>query len=139
MRITAVSERSAPTPEAIVSKQIKDYMVARGWRPIRMQRGLYSGPATTFSSGEPGMPDYLFLRAIEGDKIGVMAGLWVEMKRPGGKLKKHQPEWHARERLRGFPVWVTDDLDSFMAAYEKNFSWLHDGSTRGQIDLLAGL
>lgn len=140
MRISATASASnQPTPEAMVSRQVKDYMLARGWRAIRMQSGLYQGPATTFRSGEPGMPDWLFLRAVAGPRAAVLTGFWCEIKAPGGKLRKHQPEWHARERLRGFAVWVTDDLDSFIAAYEQHFGWLHDGSQPGQIDLLAGL
>ena len=63
MRIAATSRAGKQmTPEAIVSAQVKDYMLARGWRAVRMQSGLYQGPATTFRSGEPGMPDWLFLR-----------------------------------------------------------------------------
>jgi VRR-NUC domain len=122
--------------EKEVTQQVKDFLAYRGWRPIRMMRTAVPG---SFSVGEPGMPDFLFCRYLD-KPMGACLALWIEMKRPGGKLRDGQPEWHARERARGATVWVVDDFDFFANLYEKHFGWLHSGDAAiGQLDLLAAL
>lgn len=124
MRIAAtVRSAKRVTPEAQLTRQVVDYMNARGWRAIRMQSGVYQGPATTFRSGEKGMPDYLFLRPV--DQINGFAVLWVEFKSKRGRLSQWQENWIARERLFRFPVWVVSDLDNFQARYAEDYGWLH--------------
>ena len=50
-------------------------------------------------------------------------------KTPAGRLRKGQPEWHKRERLRGGLVWVVDSFEEFEIAYEREFGALHDFQT----------
>ncbi len=122
--------------ERQITQQIRDYMQYRGWRPVRMQRTAIPG---AFSTGEPGMPDYLFVRYLP-KPLGACIALWIELKRPSGKLREGQPEWHARERARGGTVWVVDDFEWFANLYEQHFGWLHSGDAAiGQLDLLGGL
>jgi hypothetical protein len=141
MRISAISKiPPVKILEKQVTEQVRDYLKYRGWRAIRMQRTVVPG---AFQSGEPGMPDYLFLRYLPPfptPKGAAALCLWIEFKAPGGKLREGQAEWHCRERLRGGSVWVVDDLDWFAELYEKHFAWLHSGdSAIGQMDLLAGV
>ncbi len=120
--------------EKQITQQVRDFLAFRGWRPVRMQRTVLPG---SFQSGEPGQPDFLFLRYLPGCKPATAClALWIEFKRPGGKLREGQPEWHQRERLRGGTVWVVDDFDWFEDLYERQFGWLHKGDTGlGQLQL----
>jgi hypothetical protein len=108
--------------EKHVTKQVWDYLGLRGWRPLRMQRTVLPG---SFQTGEPGQADYLFLRYLTGGKPGSTVALWIEFKAPGGRLRKGQPEWHTRERLRGGLVWVVDSFEDFEESYRREFGWIH--------------
>jgi hypothetical protein len=110
--------KNDPTPEQIVTSQVKDWLAWRKWRAIRMQRTAIPG---AFSTGEPGIPDFLFLKYLDN---GVALALWIEFKRPGGKLRDGQPEWHERERKVGAIVWVVDDFDDFERRYMAAYGWL---------------
>lgn len=138
---------SRPNPakllEKHIVKQVRDYMLHRGWRYVRIHPIVMPG---MFSAGEPGQPDALFLYYREH---GAALALWIEFKGPNdrrgcrcepGKICKtcRQKQWHERERARGGRVWVVDDLDWFLGEYEAHYGYLHSGETgRGQLDLLA--
>lgn len=115
--------------EREVTAQIRDFLKAKGWRPIRMQRTVMPGQ---FQTGEPGIPDFLFIRYMGYGK-GTL--LWIELKRPGGKLREQQVEWIAKERQRGGTVWIVDSFDPFAALYQERFAWLHSGQVKGQVEL----
>jgi hypothetical protein len=87
-----------------------------------MQRTVLPG---SFQTGETGQADYLFLRYMPGGKPGETLSLWIEFKAPGGRLRKGQPEWHARERLRGGVVWVVHSFEDFEGSYRREFGWVH--------------
>jgi hypothetical protein len=122
-----------PKPVKLVEKevtgQIRDFLKAKGWRAIRMQRTVMPGQ---FQTGEPGIADFLFLYYI---KPGVTAAVWIELKRPGGKLRPQQIEWIRKELQRGALVWVVEDFPSFADLYSRQFGWLHDGRLPGQVEL----
>jgi len=103
-----------------------------------MQRTVIPGQ---FQTGEPGICDALFLFYLPRAKAPqVSLALWIEFKRPGGKLREGQPEWHQRERLRGATVWVVDDFEFFEDLYQQHFGWLHSSDSGiGQLDLLSGI
>src|SRR6516164_1724905 len=101
--------------ESDITRQVKDFMVAHGWRSIRNQRMVLPG---TFQTGEPGMPDMVFIRYLQN---GVALVLWVEFKKPGDNRKCtcvknagtrrrctvcDQKAWRDRERQRGGIVWT---------------------------------
>jgi hypothetical protein len=122
-RIAAVRRGFPIKPlERDITRQVCDYLGYRGWRPIRMQRTVLPG---SFQTGEPGQADYLFLR-YETSQPGAALALWIEFKTPSGRLRKGQPEWHARERLRGGIVWTVSSLQTFEADYNTHFGWLHN-------------
>jgi hypothetical protein len=144
------SRRASAVPqlkESDVQSQVRDYLRARGWRPVRTQFSFTPG---AFSTGEPGMPDYLFLYPLPGQYCGSLA-IWIEFKSPRargctcvlGEAKKcrhcRQIAWHQKERAKGFVVWSgVDDFDWFEDHYMEKFGWLHAGDrARGQLDLLA--
>lgn len=106
--------------EKQVTAEVKKYLTLRGWRPIRFQRTTMPG---SFSTGEPGQSDFLFVRydAEPLHPSGSGRLLWCEMKSPTGHLGPKQEEWIARERSRGALVWVVDDSAEFVKLYERTF------------------
>jgi hypothetical protein len=130
--------------EADIARQCRDFMRARSWRHVRTQFAFSPG---SFSTGEPGMADSLFLRYMDN---GAALATWVEFKSPNDKRRCNcgpgrqcklcrQRAWQERERARGAVVWVVDDLQEFIERYEAAYGWLHRADTgRGQLDLLAG-
>ncbi len=103
-RIAATAPRlkTLRVTEKDVARAVKDFMAAKGFRCVRMQRTVLPGQ---FQSGEPGMPDLLFLRYRDG------AIVWVETKAPGRTLSPAQAQWRDMERMR-WPdalVWTIHD------------------------------
>jgi hypothetical protein len=135
--------------EADVTAQIRGYLEHRGWRPIRFQRTVMPGQ---FSTGEPGMPDFCFVRYIgTGELPAATLMLWCEFKQKGARAKCRcatkkprqrctlcdQKAWRDRERSRGAVVWTqVDSIDWVMREYERCFGWLHQEHGRGQLELL---
>lgn len=116
----SAAPKKPPTPEQIVTRQCNKALHDNGWRLIRHQRTAVPG---SFSTGEPGMPDY---QAVRYTKNGVAFMFWLEYKSPTGALRKGQPEWHAREREMGALVVVVDDAVKFDEWYLKRFGFLHE-------------
>lgn len=51
--------------------------------------------------------------------------LWIEWKKPSGKLHVHQKEWHDSERYRGAVTWIAGvdfpaTFDDFLAFYRNS-------------------
>ncbi len=101
---TAPRLRSLKPQERDVAKAVKDFMAAKGFRCVRMQRTVIPG---SFQAGEPGIPDLLFLRYRDGSIV------WIETKRPGGKRSKDQLDWHCNEVIRwpGAEVWTVSSIE----------------------------
>jgi len=122
--------------EKDVVKQVKDFLELRGWRAVRTQFAATPG---MFSTGEPGMADYLFLRYMPAEAAPARClAAWVEVKSPNDKRRCEcragdkkvckqcrQTRWQERERQRGAFVLVTSNIDRFADEYEKVFGWLH--------------
>lgn len=130
--------------EADVTTQVRDFLRAKGWRPLRMHSGLLPGARYPIRVGEPGMADYLFVRYL---RPGVAAALWIEMKRPGARAVCRcagrrsgkctacsQAAWRAQESHLGAMVWQVDDFQDFSERYGRELGWLHDGRLAGQIE-----
>jgi hypothetical protein len=108
--------------EADVTRQVKDFMQHRGWRALRMQRTVVPG---AFQTGEPGIPDFLFLRYLQTEFGGLCCACWIELKRATrGKLSQQQKQWRDRERARGAVVLTASDIKEFHAEYYRLFGWL---------------
>lgn len=143
--------RAAPPSklaEREVDAQIKGFLEFKGWRPKREQRTVIPGQ---FQTGEPGIPDRLFihyLTGLKGKPIGLSLTLWVEMKRPGAKMRCNcraghtctmhaQMNWRAKEEQRGGIVAQVESFADFVPWYEERFGWLHRGDRgQGQLEML---
>lgn len=123
--------------ERDIAWAVGDLLELDGWRLLwcepMSRRDLGKG------FGEPGMPDLLALRywnrgdpaqgyrpRVEGKVYDPLAEvLWIEFKRPGGRVSPKQAEWHRNERLRGaLTVIMGQDcgasVDGFLAWYRKS-------------------
>ena len=124
--------------ERDVTRQVRDFLEAHGWRAVRMQVARIATVSGGFEVGELGMPDYLFLRyeadipdlALEShvdfqpDSLpAVCQALWVEVKALGKRLSPAQVAWHQAERWRGATIVVADDLDEFQRWYKSEIGY----------------
>jgi hypothetical protein len=96
----------AKLAERDITRTVKEFMELHGWRPVRINAGPF---------GKSGMPDFLFLH------YGNRWILWVEFKAPGRSPASHQRAWIDAERKRGAAVVVVDDIDEFIAWYERQY------------------
>lgn len=127
--------------EKDVQNACVDFMKDRGWRWVRTQFAAMPG---MFSTNEPGCPDGFFVRYMPAPAAPARCLLaWVEFKSERdrrvcfcdpAKPKKpckvcRQKKWHERERGRGAVVIVASSLEAFAAWYEREFGWLHRGTT----------
>lgn len=129
--------------ERDITGQVRDYLAHRGWRPIRQQRTAVPG---AFSTGEPGMPDMLFIWYFE-EPAGAAAALWIEFKSSRGERscrchsKKvcttcQQKKWRLRESRRGAVVMTVSDFDNFEVRYKDLFGWLHASVGQQELPLV---
>jgi hypothetical protein len=142
--------------ESDVTAQVVSFFQHHSWHAIRMNRGLVSMPyGGVVQFGEPGMPDYQFVRYYPTARHPASAlVVWCELKATGKKAQCRcrtkkarqrctscdQRAWRERERQAGAAVWVVDSIDWVMEEYDRVFGFLHSGeSARGQMDLLAGV
>lgn len=63
-------------PETPIRKGIRDYLMVHGWKVARILQSMGS---------EKGIPDLVAIR----DGVTV----WLEVKKPGGKLSDYQQAW----------------------------------------------
>lgn len=114
--------------ERDVSRQVKEFLEWHGWRVIRNNVTKVKDRTGKWTSyGEVGMPDLLALLYINTNPHpAVSLALWVEMKKPGGRLSPQQVEWHRNEMVRGGLVVVASQLEDFETWYLKTFSWVHN-------------
>lgn len=129
--------------ERDIRKQGCDFLKAHGWRNVRTQFAFAPG---SFSTGEPGMADDLFLRYEVPCRAWV---LWVEWKtptdrrrcmcRPGeNKLCRQcrQKQWARREEQLGATVLYVSNFEELALWYDRTFGFLHRGDTgRGQLEM----
>jgi hypothetical protein len=94
----ALSEKPAEdAPEAVIEGECCQLLHEDGWRTLKTDPVRDRSRAKGF--GELGMPDTLCLRYSR--QGAACEALWLEWKSRGGRPKKHQLEWHTRERARG--------------------------------------
>lgn len=113
--------RAAPDPdreptlplESSIKTQIGKALKARECRVTVNNVGLASGPAghmVMFNT--PGMPD---LSVITPDNTI----FFIEVKRPGEKLRATQERWHAKAKARGMLVYVCTSEAEAIAAFDE--------------------
>ena len=84
-------------PESLIEAECCRLLAQDGWRTLKTDPVSDRRRGKGF--GELGMADTLALRY--GKQGTACEVLWLEWKAPGGRLRKHQVEWHTKERARG--------------------------------------
>jgi len=110
-----------PRPtENQIAAQICDYLRLYGWRVHRLEADL-RGPKARSKREEAGTPDYIAVRQ-RADAVG--CDVWyVEVKRPGGRLRRSQQVWIEDARRRGWQVAVASSVEDLVAA---GMVWLRE-------------
>ena len=126
----AAAPKPAPKPkrsemkEAQVERAIIDLLTFHGWLVMRTNK--FCGAAISSQGAiEPGMPDLQarspaewrdgpIKRAANGAYLWEI--IWVECKRPGGKVSTVQATWHQLARKRGETVLIAESVDVVAAA-----------------------
>ncbi len=117
--------------EAHVTRQVRDFLEARGWRAVRMnagkwvpwaecmrygeyfrvsERGREPKKPAAYDWGDKHGPDWLFVHGRHGV-------LYVEMKAEGKKPSKMQNAYLEVLRKEGFPATWTNSFDEFERWY----------------------
>jgi hypothetical protein len=84
-------------PESLIEAECCHLLAEDNWRILKTNPVSDRGRGKGF--GEPGMADTLALRY--GKQGAACEVMWLEWKAPGGRVRKHQAEWHMKERARG--------------------------------------
>jgi len=113
--------------ESLIEAECCKLLAEDGWRILKTDPVSDRSRGKGF--GEKGQADTLCLRYGRQPAAEV---LWIEWKAPGGRVKKHQLEWHARERARGaltaiagvdFPASVKGFMSWYRASGLARVSW----------------
>ena len=109
-------QRVKPT-ENQIAQQICDYLRLHGWNVHRIEADL-RGPKARVKREEPGTPDYIAVRIATGIASFVRSYdvVYIEVKRPGGRLRRSQQIWIEDARKRGWTVVVASSIDDLVAA-----------------------
>jgi hypothetical protein len=96
--IGALPERLAEDlPETVIEAECCKLLAEDGWRTLKTDPVSRRAHGKGF--GELGMADTLALRYRS--KSVLCEAIWIEWKSHGGRVQKHQTEWHTKERARG--------------------------------------
>ena len=112
--------RQITLKESDLERQIAEYLALDSWYTRHFE--LNYSERKQRSVGERGMPDLLALRY---HPPGASDCLWIELKRPGGRVTMDQRAWRDRERRRGATVLIAGidfepSIDGFVGWYEKS-------------------
>ena len=123
-------------PEWKIEEECTRLLEQDGWRALRTDPVSDRGRGKGF--GELGMADHLYFRYDNKYKPGGFIAqqwaevLWIEYKAPAGKPKKHQIEWHTKERARGALTLIAGR--DFPASVEGFVAWYRaSGLNRGRV------
>ncbi len=105
--------------EADIQEECVKLMQEDGWRALRTDPVSDRGRGKGF--GELGMADYIFFRP--GRRQPMSEVLWVEFKSRDGCPKKHQTDWHYKERSRGFCTWIASvDFPASVEGFREHYA-----------------
>jgi len=119
----------ADRSERDVVADLKKFLIAKGWRPLRTQSGKFVNPAgAMFNVGEDGMADFCMIHYLPGlnKPVGGSLILWIEVKKPNYRpscrcepqhakvCRMHrQMKWRCEEEKRGAVVVQVDNVAWF--------------------------
>lgn len=128
--------------EKDIARTCGDLLALDGWRLVWCEP--VSNRAWGKGFGEKGMPDLLAIRYLNQSAIECNCGrriilnklaastLWIEWKRPYGKVSPHQKLWHEAERVRGAMTLIAGE--DFPASIEGFINWYRgSGLNRGKV------
>lgn len=113
---------ASDVPESEIQAECTKLLEEDGWRALRTDPVSDRGRGKGF--GEIGMADHLYIRYSRMIPLRVRGRcelLWVEFKSSKGKPKKHQLDWHAKERARGALTLIAGE--DFPASVEGFRDW----------------
>lgn len=101
--------------ENSVTADIVHFLLQRGWRPDRVQVGVFLTPdGRKIAIGRRGQPDWRFIHPRYGYQE-------VEMKATGKKPSREQAEYIATAHAMGFKCTWADSLEMYRAWYQDAF------------------
>ena len=133
----AESDASVEWPEWKIEEECTRLLEQDGWRALRTDPVSDKGRGKGF--GEIGMADHLYIRYSDPPH-SIMPHtrsmnsqvFWIEFKSAKGKPKKHQIEWHTKERARGALTLIAGQ--DFPASVEGFVAWYRaSGLNRGRV------
>ena len=96
--------------ERDIQNCIVDYLEKSKFMFVEINSGASALYGPRSLHGREGAPDIEVLLP-ECEDNGAGRVLWIEVKRPGGKLSKEQVRWHERAHDFGHEVLVVTDVD----------------------------
>jgi hypothetical protein len=90
-------ETPKDVPESLIEAECCKLLAEDGWRILKTDPVSDKSRGKGF--GELGMADTLAVRY--GKQAAAAEVIWLEWKAPGGRVRKHQTDWHTKERARG--------------------------------------
>lgn len=121
--------------EALIEAECTKILEGDGWRALRTDP--VSDRARGKGFGELGMADHLYIRYVYNHSWNTVEFkarvdlAWVEFKRAGEKAKKHQTEWHIKERARGALTLIAGE--DFPASVEGFRKWYETSGLKRQV------
>lgn len=112
----AKGRKSPALSEAAIQRQIIDLLEVHGWLVTRTNKFCGKDIASQ-GAIEPGMPDLMARKGRWSPKTNFNDGggwkiLWIECKRPGGKVSVKQATWHQLAQRRGETVIVAENVET---------------------------
>lgn len=121
-RLTAAKPRVS---ENDVERQIRDFLVYRGWTVVRQQSGLFRrlNDEGRVRVGEKGCADWYAVRPATDDSTWPPCAhfFYYEVKAARKKPSQDQLAWIMRQRTVGLLAGWFDSLDSFTDFYRQVF------------------
>lgn len=136
--------------EKQVAAQIIDWLRLLGWQVHRLEADVYGAKARVYLE-DAGTPDLIAIRQRGGPGSACDVA-YIEVKRPGGRLRRSQQIWIDDARKRGWTVIVAsgiEDLRGLPGCDDRPVAeWIADlrhlcappaGGRQNPIELLRGL
>ena len=95
-------------PEKKCQDKLVSFLSLKGWHIEKLHGGMY----------QQGFPDLYALHPVHGDR-------WIEMKAPGGKLRKTQIAKFGKWYKYGKQVYVLEGPEHYARLFKVRGNWLN--------------
>lgn len=108
-----MKKKALQPSEKQVALAVIQFLRYRGWRvhPLHAEQNFRHAEDR---KEERGTPDYICVKSCG-------SAFYLEVKRPGGKLRESQKLWRDQAIRDGFVVMVSDNIDKFIESYLNTF------------------